>query len=279
MITNHLHFSHIKLLLLSSISLLLIPSTVLVSADCTCTQDDDQSSPTNKSEALKFKLVAIASVLGSGAVGVSLPLLGRKFESLRPENDMFFMIKAFAAGVILATGFVHILPDAFATLTSPCLGKNPWGKFPFAGLVAMTAAIGTLMVDTVATTFYKNVHFTKSSNNKQVSYVDEEAHGDDGNGHDGHVHVHTHATHGHAHGAAPVDPSHDVSLSDLVRQRIISQVCIYASLIILALSNYVLEITNWCVCMCVCVFFVGFGAGDSGALGNNRDIARRFREP
>ncbi|KAL0306087.1 UNVERIFIED_CONTAM: Zinc transporter 1 [Sesamum radiatum] len=53
------------------------------------------------------------------------------------------MIKAFAAGVILATGFIHILPDAFRTLTSPCLGENPWGKFPFAGFVAMMAAIGT----------------------------------------------------------------------------------------------------------------------------------------
>ncbi|KAG8386545.1 hypothetical protein BUALT_Bualt03G0159500 [Buddleja alternifolia] len=217
MITNHLCSSH-KIIILSSLFLLLIPSTVS-GYNCTCSQND-QPNHHNKADALKFKLAAIASVLGAGAVGVSLPILGRRFKVLRPENDIFFMIKAFAAGVILATGFIHILPDAFRTLTSPCIGENPWGKFPFTGFVSMMAAIGTLMVDTIATSFYKNMHFNKS---KQVNGVDEEA--ADGE-HAGHVHVHTHATHGHAHGAGAgaVGPAHDTSLSDLVRQRIISQV-------------------------------------------------------
>lgn len=198
MITKHLLYS---LLLI----LVLIPST-LSSTECT---QDDHDKPRNSKTALKFKIVAIASILGSGTIGVSLPLVGGHiYEPLRPENDMFFVIKAFAAGVILATGFVHILPDGVDNLTSPCLSTNPWSKFPFAGLVAMIAAIGTLIVDTVAATFYKKNKHSDAG---------------DGNGHDRHVHVHPH---GHAHGAAPVDPSHDVSSSlDLVRQRIASQVC------------------------------------------------------
>ncbi|XP_041990372.1 zinc transporter 1-like [Salvia splendens] len=200
-----------KLIILSSLLLLLLPH---VSANCGG-HDDDQAVRRNHTEALRYKLASIGSVLCAGAIGVSFPILGRRFEVLRPENDVFFMIKAFAAGVILATGFVHILPDAFRSLSSPCLGEDPWGKFPFAGFVAMMAAIGTLVVDTVATSFYKSTHFDKSK------LVDEEASGD---GHDGHVHVHTHSTHGHAHGAAADAPSLDMSVSDLVRQRIISQV-------------------------------------------------------
>ncbi|KAL2501728.1 Zinc transporter 1 [Forsythia ovata] len=101
--------------------------------------------------------------------------LGRKIEALRPENDIFFMIKAFAAVVILATGFIQILSEAFDTLTSPYLSQNSWGKFPFAGFVAMVASIGTLMVDTIATSFYKKMHFNKI---KQVN-VDEEASDED----------------------------------------------------------------------------------------------------
>lgn len=205
-----------KLIIRSSLLLLLALVLPEVSGDCGG-EGDDIAGRRDQIEALRYKLAAIGSVLCAGAIGVSLPILGRRFEVLRPENDMFFMIKAFAAGVILATGFVHILPDAFSTLTSPCLGENPWGKFPFAGFVAMMAAIGTLVVDTVATSFYKSVHFDKS----KLASVDEEAAGDD---HAGHVHVHTHSTHGHAHGPAAV-PSHDMSVSDLVRQRIISQVC------------------------------------------------------
>ncbi|XWS27627.1 hypothetical protein CRYUN_Cryun26dG0133900 [Craigia yunnanensis] len=185
--------------------LLLYPTTV--SSECTCEVEDVEQ---NKGEALKYKIGAITSILAAGAIGVSLPLLGTRIPALRPENNIFFMIKAFAAGVILATGFVHILPDAFESLTSPCLKESPWGKFPFTGLVAMMSAIGTLMVDAFATRYYKRRHFSK---NKQVN-ADEE--------HAGHVHVHTHATHGHAHGSA--SPSQELVLSELIRQRIISQV-------------------------------------------------------
>lgn len=198
-----------KIIILTSLLVVSLPAVVV--GECTC---NDESEHRNKTEALKYKLSAIAAVLVSGCIGVSLPLLGRKIEALRPENDIFFMIKAFAAGVILATGFIHILPEAFETLTSPCLSQNPWGKFPFAGFVAMVASIGTLAVDTIATSFYKKMHFNKI---KQVN-VDEEA----SNEHAGHVHVHTHATHGHAHGAAI--PGNETGVLDLVRQRIISQV-------------------------------------------------------
>lgn len=212
--TNFIPFSY-NLIILTSLILLIIPPPVS-GADC---GGDEEAAKANNREALKFKLAAIASILGAGGIGVSLPILGRRFQALRPENDVFFMIKAFAAGVILATGFVHILPEAFHTLSSPCLSEHPWRKFPFVGFVAMVAAIGTLTVDTVATSFYKSMHFKQS----KLVNVDEEG-GAGGEDHDGHVHVHTHSTHGHAHGAGAPIPSHDGNMSELVRQRIISQV-------------------------------------------------------
>ncbi|KAK6947196.1 Zinc/iron permease [Dillenia turbinata] len=197
---------------ITSFLIILLPT--IVSAACTC---ETESSKQNKTEAFKYKLGAIASILIAGAIGVSLPLMSKKIPALRPENELFFMIKAFAAGVILATGFVHILPDAFNSLTSPCLSQNPWGNFPFSGFVAMMSAIGTLMLDSFATWYYKRVHFRKGP---QVDAEDDE---EGTSGHAGHVHVHTHATHGHAHGSAI--PSHDDAASlDLIRHRIISQV-------------------------------------------------------
>ncbi|KAJ7982079.1 Zinc transporter protein [Quillaja saponaria] len=191
--------------------LILLPT--IVSSECTC--DSEEATKSNKSEALKYKIGSIASILVAGAVGVSLPLLSKKIPTLKPENDIFFMVKAFAAGVILATGFIHILPDAFKSLTSPCLKENLWGKFPFAGLVAMMSSIFTLMVDSFATGYYKRLHFNKS---KQVS-VEEEI----GDEHADHIHVHTHATHGHAHGSAN-SSEEDLAASELIRHRIISQV-------------------------------------------------------
>ncbi|KAI9161458.1 hypothetical protein LWI28_017676 [Acer negundo] len=184
--------------------LLVVPALVL--GECTCdTEDEDR----NKSQALKLKFAAIASILVAGAIGVCLPMLGKAIPALSPEKNIFFIIKAFAAGVILATGFIHVLPDAFENLTSPCLNENPWGKFPFTGFVAMMAAIGTLMVDALATCYYQKSNLRKSRPNN----------GDEENDGDQAVHVHTHATHGHAHG--PVSLDHD---SQLLRHRVISQV-------------------------------------------------------
>lgn len=54
----------------------------------------------------------------------------------------------------LATGFVHILPDAFENLTSACLSEHPWRDFPFSCFVAMVTAISTLMIDNFSTSYF-----------------------------------------------------------------------------------------------------------------------------
>ncbi|KAI4308614.1 hypothetical protein L6164_031670 [Bauhinia variegata] len=197
---------HLKRKLFSIIFLVIILFPVLVFVECTC---DEEEEGRNRTEALKYKIVAIASILVAGAIGVCVPMLGKKFPALSPERDIFFIIKAFAAGVILATGFIHVLPDAFESLTSPCLSDHPWGDFPFTGFVAMCTSMGSLMVDAFAT-----MHFQKSHLKGQVEVADEE----NVPGHDGHAHVHTHASHGHAHGLDTFGSS------ELLRHRVISQV-------------------------------------------------------
>ncbi|CAL0310266.1 unnamed protein product [Lupinus luteus] len=185
---------------------------IIASGNSLCVIEEAKLS--DLSEALHYKVASIASVLVAGALGVSLPLLSKKIPTLDPQNDIFFMVKAFAAGVILATGFIHILPESFESLTSPCLKENPWGKFPFTGFVAMLSSIVTLMVDSLATGYYHRQHFNTS---KQFP-TDEEI----GDGHVDHIHLHTHATHGHSHGSSN---SSEASLaSELIRKRIISQV-------------------------------------------------------
>ncbi|KAL4352510.1 hypothetical protein GQ457_06G000910 [Hibiscus cannabinus] len=115
-------------------------------------------------------MAAIASILVAGAIGVCFPLLGKTIKALRPEKNLFFIIKAFAT----------------KNLTSPCLNENLWGKFPFAGLVAMTASIGTLMVDVLATSHYINSHLQKT---QQSLHGDQENTGEN----EIHLSVHTHA--------------------------------------------------------------------------------------
>ncbi len=108
--------------------------------------------------ALRLKGVAMATILVAGVVGVGLPLAGRKRRALRTDSAAFVAAKAFAAGVILATGFVHMLHDAEHALSSPCLPAHPWRSFPFPGFVAMSAALATLVLDFLATRFYEGKH-------------------------------------------------------------------------------------------------------------------------
>ncbi|KAI3455840.1 hypothetical protein Pfo_012503 [Paulownia fortunei] len=109
----------------------------------------------NNSEALKLKLIAIASILVTSMTGVCLPIFSRAVPSVQPDKDLFVLVKAFASGVILATGYMHVLPDSFDCLTSECLPENHWKKFPFTTFVAMLSAILTLMVDSYAMSYYR----------------------------------------------------------------------------------------------------------------------------
>jgi len=111
----------------------------------------------DKVGAFHLKVTAIAVILTASTLGVLLPIHGQRFTLLRTDGNIFFITKAFAAGVILATGFVHMLPDAAGALTSSCLPDHPWSKFPFFGCFAMVAALATLLVDFGATEFYERL--------------------------------------------------------------------------------------------------------------------------
>ncbi|OAY70169.1 Zinc transporter 7 [Ananas comosus] len=101
----------------------------------------------------------MAAILVAGMVACDLATGGQKRRRLlSTESGFFALAKAFAAGVILATGFVHMLHDVEAALTDPCLLRFPWRRFPFSGFVAMAAALATLVLDFLATQFYERKH-------------------------------------------------------------------------------------------------------------------------
>ncbi|GLT91699.1 hypothetical protein SLE2022_095750 [Rubroshorea leprosula] len=138
--------------LLLSFLLLLVVATP---AFAQCKSDTVYRKCHDKEKSLKLKIIAICLILAASAVGVCLPLLSRLVPALHPDGNLFLLVKAFASGVILATGYMHVLPDSFNDLMSPCLPTNPWRKFPFTTFVAMLSAVATLMVDSLAMCWYK----------------------------------------------------------------------------------------------------------------------------
>lgn len=136
----------------------------------------------NKSKALDLKIIAIFSILVTSVIGVVLPLFSRYIPSLRPDRKFFVLIKAFASGVILATGYMHLLPESFDNLNSPCLPENPWSNFPFTAFIVMISAVFTLMVDSYMLTFFNR----KKGRCNHVSPNDESSP-------ISHHHIHAHA--------------------------------------------------------------------------------------
>jgi zinc transporter 1/2/3 len=125
------------------------------SMSSTSCKGSDLENCRDEATALGLKLIAIASILLAGVVGIALPLVGRNRRFLRTDGNVFVAAKAFAAGVILATGFVHMLSSGSEALSDPCLPEYPWAKFPFCGFFAMMASLVTLLVDFVGTQYYE----------------------------------------------------------------------------------------------------------------------------
>lgn len=193
-----------------------------------CTSEEDLCF--NKDLSLKWRIAALFTILATSAIGVCFPVIGKGFKALNPERDAFLVIKCFAAGVILATGFVHVLPDAFSSLTSTCLSDNPWGIFPFAGFTSMVGALVTLLLDFSASAYYrkrgeKDLATAIISEDPSTAIISEDPsnHGESGNRIHSHSHSHSHA-HAHAHAHAHEDQNLLEAGKLKIRQRVVSQV-------------------------------------------------------
>ncbi|CAL5204852.1 unnamed protein product [Lathyrus oleraceus] len=168
----------------------------------------------DESAAFILKFIAMASILLAGMAGIAIPLIGKHRRFLKTDGNLFVAAKAFAAGVILATGFVHMLSDATKALNSPCLPEFPWSKFPFTGFFAMMAALFTLLLDFVGTQYYERKQGVNRSVEEQarVGTLEEgiagKVFGEEESGGMHIVGMHAHAAHHrhhHAHGNEACD--------------------------------------------------------------------------
>ena len=109
----------------------------------------------NKAKALRLNYIAIGTILVASMVGVSLPLFSRAVPALGPDKKLFLLVRAFASGVIVSTGFMHVMPDSWNDLTSPCLPEKPWRIYPLTPFITMLAAYGTMMMDSFSTAYFQ----------------------------------------------------------------------------------------------------------------------------
>lgn len=144
---------HMNLIFLVSLltSFAISPAISTVPKEC---ETESTDSCINKTKALPLKIIAIVAILVTSMIGVTAPLFSHYVPFLSPDGKIFMIVKCFASGIILGTGFMHVLPDSFEMLSSPCLEDDPWHKFTFTGFVAMLSGLVTLAIDSIATSLY-----------------------------------------------------------------------------------------------------------------------------
>lgn len=88
---------------------------------------------------LTFKLLSAAAILAVAVIGGLIPLYAAKHENSR---RFFSLGNAFAGGLFLGVGFIHLLPEGIEKLEGVT-------DYPLAVLLAAVGLVGLLLIDRV----------------------------------------------------------------------------------------------------------------------------------
>ncbi|KAI9308100.1 Zinc/iron permease [Cunninghamella echinulata] len=118
---------------------------------------------------LGMRVGALFIILGTSSLGVFAPMILHRI-SVYSKNSIRAWIltvgKFFGTGVILATAFVHMLPDSFEQFASPCLTSGWLSYGAFAGVFCMIASFSLQLLELSAISHIKKI--MKSNQQKDL---------------------------------------------------------------------------------------------------------------
>jgi zinc transporter 1/2/3 len=96
-------------------------------------------------------IASVFIILAASTCGVFMPVIASKVRALRISDRVLTLGKQFGTGVILATGFIHMMPTAMANLSSPCLGPTFSENYTaFGGLFILLSSLFMHWIEFVA---------------------------------------------------------------------------------------------------------------------------------
>lgn len=100
-------------------------------------------------ENLSARISAVFVILAVSALGVCFPLVVLKCPYIKLPKQCFFITRYFGSGVIVATGFIHLLAEAGNALLDDCLG-GVFDEYPWAEGIALMGVFFMFFLDIVA---------------------------------------------------------------------------------------------------------------------------------
>ncbi|TFK16710.1 Zip-domain-containing protein [Coprinopsis marcescibilis] len=121
--------------------------------------DSDYRDPAPIEEA---KITVMLLILVGSFVAVSFPAISNA-GFIKIPNLLFFIGKHFGTGVILATAFIHLLPDSFAALLSPAVKERYGDVGQWTGLIILCSLLAIFLVEYISTTYVDHLHSKPSA--------------------------------------------------------------------------------------------------------------------
>ncbi|KAI8578290.1 hypothetical protein K450DRAFT_248123 [Umbelopsis ramanniana AG] len=101
---------------------------------------------------MPLRIGTVFIILGTSSIGIFTPLLLHYFGKQDSAFIKYTLLigKFFGTGVILATAFVHMLPDAFNNFANPCLPAGWLSYGAFGGVFCMIASLLIQLIEFAA---------------------------------------------------------------------------------------------------------------------------------
>eukprot|EP00871_Galdieria_phlegrea_P002291 jgi/Galph1/3062/GphlegSOOS_G1731.1 len=110
-------------------------------------------------------IAALFTILATSLIGISLPIVSKRYPRVRLPFIVMEAGRAFGTGVVIATGFVHMIPPAITNLSNDCLPfffTNTYNSLGAA--IALAAALSIQLLELISAIWIQRL----SSTNQQV---------------------------------------------------------------------------------------------------------------
>ncbi|KAL0075963.1 Zinc/iron permease [Phycomyces blakesleeanus] len=146
------YFCHILALVLFA-AFVQAQETSSEAPDSEIDEDDECAASIIGDYNMSLRIGSLFIIMGTSAIGVFTPVI---IHRIRPYDhgsirDWILTIgKFFGTGVILATAFIHMLPEALSNFDSPCLSEG-WKSYgAFAGVFCMISSFALQLLELAA---------------------------------------------------------------------------------------------------------------------------------
>lgn len=100
------------------------------------------------------RISSIFVILAVSALGSFFPLVAKECPWIKLPHWIFFITRYIGSGVIVATGFIHLLAEASSSLSDPCLG-GVFDEYPWAEGICLMGVFAMFFIDIL---FHRKIH-------------------------------------------------------------------------------------------------------------------------